>query len=53
MIAVVSPHGHLSLRMVQRMQCPPPIELMLPSVNQVMHKIEDDEVEKETDPGDV
>jgi hypothetical protein len=35
------------------MQRPPTIELMLPSVNQVVNKIEDDEVEKKTDPSDV
>jgi hypothetical protein len=39
--------------MMQRMQSPPTIELMLPSVNQVMNKIEDNKVQQETDPSNV
>jgi hypothetical protein len=53
MIAVVCPERHLSLRMMQRMQRPPPIELMLPSVNQVVNKIENNKVQQETDPSNV
>ena len=49
MVSVVRPHGHLSLRVVQRMQGPPCIGLVLCPVNPVVHKVEQDQVDHKTD----
>ncbi|MNV79362.1 hypothetical protein D3C71_1729110 [compost metagenome] len=49
-VAVVAPHGHLLLGMVQRMQAPPPFEMMLSPVNPVIHKIKHHQIEKQADP---
>ena len=52
-VAVVAPHRHLLLRMVQRMQSPPPLEVMLPPMDPVVHKIKYHQIQQQTDPGDV
>ena len=39
-IAVVAPHGHLALRVVQRMQAPPPFKAVLTAVQPVVKKVQ-------------
>ena len=53
MVAVVAPHGHLALCVVQRMQSPPPFNLVLATVDPVTHKIKHHQVNQEADDGDV
>ena len=53
MVAVVRPHRHLALAVVQRVQLPPPGVAVLGAVQQVVHRVEDHQVEQEADPGDV
>ena len=53
MVAVVAPHRHLPLRMVQRMQCPPPIEMMLAPVYPVVGEIKNDQVDDKAEHGAV
>ena len=45
-VAVVGPHRHLTLRVVQRMQGPPPVELVLGPVQPVIGKVEHHEVDQ-------
>ena len=49
MAAVVAPHRHLALRMVQRMQLPPPLQLVLAAVRPVADKIKQQQVDQQTD----
>ncbi|MNS76129.1 hypothetical protein D3C72_1096670 [compost metagenome] len=52
-VAVVAPHRHLALRMVQRMQLPPPDEAVLATVDPVGHKVENHQIHQEADPGHI
>src|SRR3954462_9580467 len=45
MVAVVAPHRHLALSVVQRMQAPPPVEAVLRPVYPVIDEIEEDQVD--------
>ena len=51
MVAVVAPHRHLPLRVVQGMQGPPPAQLVLAAVNPVLHQIEQHQVQHKAHPG--
>ena len=48
-VAVVAPHRHLALRMVQRMQVPPPAQLVLAAVDPVLEEVEDHQVDQQAD----
>src|SRR2546425_5725575 len=48
-VAVVAPHGHLPLRMVQRMQPPPPRQLVLAAVRPVGDKVKRHQVDQQAD----
>mmetsp|Transcript_36595 Transcript_36595/g.84867 ORF Transcript_36595/g.84867 Transcript_36595/m.84867 type:complete len:323 (-) Transcript_36595:1691-2659(-) len=48
-VAVIAPHRHLALAVVQAVQRPPKVELVLPAVEPVAHEVEHDEVGDETD----
>jgi hypothetical protein len=49
-VAVVRPERHLALRVVQRMQRPPPAQLMRDPVPPVVGKVEDQRIEEKSDP---
>ena len=53
MVAVVRPHRHLLLRMVERMQLPPPLKMVLASVNPIIHKIKDNQVDQQANPRNI
>jgi hypothetical protein len=52
-IAVIAPDRHLPLRMMQGVQSPPRPKSMLRAMDQVMHKVKDDQVQHEADPSNV
>ena len=52
-VAVVAPHRHLALGVVQRMQTPPPLKMMLPPVHPIVQKIKNDQVNEKTDEGQI
>lgn len=53
MVAVVAPYRQLALRMVQRMQTPPPFEAMLTTVNPIIQQIKNRQVQQQTDPRNI
>jgi hypothetical protein len=44
-VAVVAPHRHLALAVVQRVQLPPPVELVLAAVDPVVQQVEHHQVD--------
>ena len=51
MVAVVAPHRHLLLRVVQRVELPPPAKLVLGAVEPVIAKIKNQQIQHKTHPG--
>ncbi|MNV57550.1 hypothetical protein D3C71_1498880 [compost metagenome] len=52
-VAVVAPHRHLLLGMVQGVQAPPPLKMVLSPVDPIVHKIEHDQIHQQADPRDI
>ena len=50
-VAVVTPHGHLPLRVVQGVQPPPPLKLVLTAVHPVVAQINGQQVDDQTGDG--
>jgi hypothetical protein len=50
-IAVIAPIGHVTLRVMQAVQRPPPVQAMLHPVDPVVSKVENHNVRQETQPG--
>ena len=53
MVTVITPLRHVSLRMVDRVQSPPPVPLVLCTVQPVIHKIKQHQIQHKTHDGAV
>jgi len=53
MIAVIAPHRHLPLAMVDGMQTPEPGKPVLRTMVKIIDRVEYQQVHDETDPGDI
>ena len=50
-VAVVAPHGHLALAVMHRVQRPEPVKTMLRAMVEVIHRIENQQIDDEAHPG--
>ena len=51
MDAVVAPHGHLALAVMHRVQRPEPVKSMLGAMVEIIHRIENQQIDDEAHPG--